>query len=68
MEPNPLLRWPNENLPIEDNGAHPSYDQMSLAQFLQGFLSTVMDLNLPVYKRAMLKELKEIMAIVNTAG
>ena len=52
MEPKPLLRWPNENLPIDENGTHPSYDQMTLAQFVQGFMGTVLDLNLPVYKQA----------------
>ena len=54
MEANPLLRWPNENLPISDNGARPSFGQMGLAQFVQGFTTTIMDLNLPVFKQAML--------------
>ena len=33
MEPNPLLRWPNENLAITEDGVHLSFDQLSLAQF-----------------------------------
>ena len=68
MEANPLLRWPNENLPIIENGVRPSFDQLGVAQFVQGFTTTIMDLSLPIFKQAMLNELRELMNITSTAG
>ena len=51
MEPNPLVRWPNENILLCD-GRRPSYDDLMQAQFVSGVLSTVQDINLPLYKNA----------------
>ena len=51
MEPNPLLRWPNKNIPLFE-GLRPSYDNLTQAQFVCGVLVTIQDLSLPMFKDA----------------
>ena len=67
MEANPLIRWQNENIPLYE-GARPSYDDLNQAQFVCGVLATIQDLALPMYKDAMMNELKEIMHLSSTVG
>ena len=67
MEANPLLRWPNENIQLYE-GARPSFDDLTQAQFVGGVLATVQELSLPMFKDGMLNELKETMHLSCTAG
>ena len=59
MEPNPLIRWPNENIPLADGGGRPSYDELSQAQFVSGVLATIQDITLPIFKNAIINELRQ---------
>ena len=64
MEPNPLVRCPNKNILLCD-GRRRSYDDLTQAQFVGGVLSTIQDVNLSLYKNAMINELKETMHLSN---
>ena len=67
MEPNPLLRWPNENIPICD-GRRPAYDDLTQAQFVSGVLATIQDVNLPLFKKRHDQRTERNYAPVNVSG
>ena len=68
QDPNPLTRWPNENFPIGEGMKRPSFDDLSLSQFVSGMLSRVLDLHLPMHRLAMLNEVKAIMDTATSSG
>ena len=68
MEPNALVRWPNETIPLSDGFGRPAYDELIQAQFVSGVLATIQDVNMPLYKNAMIDNLREIMDLSSTIG
>ena len=61
MEANPLLRWPKENFPIGKGGQRPSFDDLAMSQFVSGMITSILDMNLPMYHTAVLRQLRAIM-------
>ena len=49
-EANPLIRWPNECVPVPLNSARPRFDDITQGQFLQGFITNVIDVSDPYMK------------------
>ena len=65
-EPNPIMRWPNENLPIGENGCCLAYDE--LCQFVSNMITTIMDVSSETMRNAMYYELKEVMDTCTSSG
>ena len=62
-ELNPLLRWPNENIPLNIDAKRPSFEDLSQPQFAAGFLANVLQV-----KGEETKELMKIFNIAHTSG
>ena len=67
-DPNPLTRWPNENIPYGSEGFRPSYDKMSQTEFVLGFVVNIIEAPTHHHKDAMLEELREILETATNAG
>ena len=67
-DPNPLTRWPNENIPYGSDGSRPSYEKMSQTEFVLGFIINIIEAPAYHYKDAMLQELRETFETATTAG
>ena len=67
-EPNPLLRWPSENIPLGFEGLRPSYNKCTPTQFMLGFVANILDAPDDTHRMAMLEELWETLKTAETAG
>ena len=67
-QPNPLIRWPNENLPVGEGARRPAYDELAEPQFVSGMILTILDIQLPMFRHAVLYELKAIMDMASSSG
>ena len=53
------MRWPNESCLVGTNRKRPAYDDLTMGQFVIGFLNNVRDTQDPQVARCMLTELNE---------
>ena len=67
-EPNPLLRWPSENVPLGSEGLRPSYDKCTPTQFTLGFVANIIEAPDETHRMAMLEELWETLETAETSN